>query len=123
MKLQKETINNIKYFLKNEADSHKYGDWDRMRITWIKIYTDGRYSFRIYWLHTVGGRHDDMMKIEGDLNDYPIRCVLDCLDVAQMIFYPIHKRAYERQIEYTNDAIKKLEENNNYLYQIYENER
>lgn len=118
MKLRKETIQSIKHFLKYEANKHKYGTWDKLEITYVKIYVNGQYSFKVHYLWKEAGKFDDY-NVKGNLEDYPMDAVLDCLDVAQLIFYPIHKKAYERLSEYCNLDMKMNEEQYEYIKKIY----
>lgn len=118
MKLRKETIQSIKHFLKYEANKHKFGTWDNLEITYIKVYANGEYSFRVHYLWKEAGKIDDYY-VEGNLEEYPIGAVLDGLDVAQLIFYPIHKKAYERVNEHYQKDLQMNEECYEYLTKIY----
>lgn len=118
-KFSKNTINSVKYFLKYEAKKHSNGTWDRLKIIDLKISCDGNYSFGITYLWTVAGVFEDYY-VSGNLNDFPRDAVLDGLDVAELIFYPIHKRAYERVSKYNEHDIKMIEENFDYLKKIYQ---
>ena len=120
MKLRKETIQSIKHFLKYEADKHKYGTWDKLEITYVKVYANGEYSFRVHYLWKEAGKFDDY-NVKGNLEDYPIGAVLDGLDVAQLIFYPVHKKAYERVNERYQKYLQMNEEDYEYLTKIYKN--
>lgn len=119
MKLRRETINSIKHFLKYEANKHKYGTWDKLEITYIKVYSNGEYSFKVHYLWREAGKFDDYY-VEGNLEDYPIGAVLDGLDVAQLIFYPIHKSAYERLNKRNQEDIQRNEETYEYITKIYD---
>ncbi len=120
MKLRKETIQSIKHFLKYEADKHKYGGWDKLEITYVKVYANGEYSFKVHYLWKEAGKFDDY-NVKGNLEDYPIGAVLDGLDVAQLIFYPVHKKAYERVNERYQKYLQMNEEDYEYLTKIYKN--
>lgn len=119
MKLRKETINSIKHFLKYEAQRHKYGTWDKLEITHVQIRTDGNFSFTVHYLWKSRSIFDTYEFIEGNLNDYPIGAVLDGLDVAKLIFYPIHKKACERVLEHTQDNLNSYQEEYEYISKIY----
>ena len=118
MRLRKNTIDSIKHYLKYEAEKHKDGTWDKIEITYIKVHSDGYYSFNVHYLWKIHGEYDDYY-VEGNLEDFPIGAVLDALDVAKLIFYPIHKKAYERLNKYTQQDIKMNEEEYEYITGIY----
>lgn len=117
--LKKEQINTIKYFIRLEEAKHKFGDWDKFKITSLRIHANGDYSFCINWLHTYAGKHEDYYE-EGNLFDeFPIYAVLDGLDCVQMLFHRVHRKAYIRQIEYTNKHLKDNDSDFDYLRELY----
>lgn len=116
MKLKKDQINNIKYFIRNEVEQHKYLCWADFEITWLKIHVDGFYSFRVKWKWTTAGVFENF-NVEGNMfEEFPIAAICDELDVAQMIIFPIRKKAYERQIKHMQRDLDRLKENSNHIY-------
>ena len=120
MKLRKETINSIKKFINYEVEKHKDGTWDQFILSWINIYANGEYSFKVHYTWKVAGEYDDYT-VEGNFEDLPIQSVLDGLDATQLIFYPIHKKAYERVNERYQKYLQMNEEDYEYLTKIYKN--
>ena len=118
MKLRKETINSIKKFINYEVEKHKDGTWDQFILSWINIYANGEYSFKVHYTWKVAGEYDDYT-VEGNFEDLPIQSVLDGLDATQLIFYPIHKKAYERAIEHINRDLNVNEKHYEYIKNIY----
>lgn len=119
LKLNKEQINSIKYFIKHEESKHKFGDWDKFKITSLRIHTNGDYSFKINWMHTFSGKYEDYYENGNLFDEFPIYSVLDGLDCIQMLFHRIHRKAYLRQIDYTNMYINDNDSNLDYLKELY----
>ena len=119
MRLIKEQINSIKYFFRCEEEKHKYGDWDKIKITSLRIHADGYYSFKVHYMYIYNGVTEDYW-VEGNLfEEFPICAVLDGLDVVQLIFHVIHIKAYERKKREADKDIKQCNEHFNYLCNIY----
>lgn len=117
--LNKDQIKAIKYFIRKEEQKHKFGEWDRFKITSLRVHSNGYYSFKIKWMSGVAGVFDDYW-IEGNLfNEFPIFAVLDGLDAVEMLFHKIHDIAYKRAIEHINHDIKMNDNNLDHLKQIY----
>lgn len=118
--LKREQINSIKYFIRKEEEKHKFGDWDRFKISSLKVHANGEYSFEVNWLHTCTGKFEDYW-VKGNLfNEFPLFAVLDGLDAVQMLFYKIHHKAYDRSIEYSKKSLETTDSNFDYLRKIYE---
>lgn len=118
--LNKEQIKSIKYFIKEEEEKHKFGDWDKFNITSLRIHSNGDYSFKINWCHTWAGIFDDYW-LEGNLFDeLPIFSVLDGLDAVKLLFHKIHIKACNRAKDEAIKSIKKYNDEHEYLKQVYE---
>lgn len=119
-RLKKEQINAIKYFIRKEEEKHKFGDWDRFKISSLKVHANGEYSFEVNWMHTCAGKFEDY-RVKGNLfNEFPIYAVFDGLDAVEMLFYKIHRKAYDRSIEYSKKSSKTNDSKFNHLRKIYE---
>lgn len=119
LRLNKDQINDIKYFIKQEVKQHEFGSWDRFRLTSVKIHADGYYSFKVNWMCGYGGIRDDYW-MEGNLFDeFPIYAVLDGLDAVKLLFYKIHIKACERLKNRANRMIEEYHDEHEYLKQIY----
>lgn len=118
--LRKDQINSIKYFINREVEDHRYGGWDKFRLTSLKIHADGFYQFKVIWCHGYAGVFDDYW-MEGNLfEEFPIKAVLDGLDAVQLLFHNIHIKACERAKERADVLIKQYNETHDHLKQIYE---
>ena len=119
LSLTKDQINGIKYFIRQEEACHKFGDWDRFKITSLRVYANGFYSFKINWSHTIAGIFEGYW-VEGNLfDDFPISAVLDGLDAIKLLFHRIHRKAYQRSIERSKKEISQVDDWYDYLKQIY----
>lgn len=118
--LKKEQINSIKYFIKCEEEKHMYGEWDKFKITSLRIYSNGNYSFKIHWMSVMNNIPEDYWLSGNLFDEFPIQAVLDGLDAVHLLFYKIHKKAYERSIEYSKKELEMNDANFNYLLNIYE---
>lgn len=119
LRLNKDQINDIKYFIKQEVKQHEFGSWDRFMLTSVKIHADGYYSFKVNWMCGYGGIRDDYW-MEGNLFDeFPIYAVLDGLDAVKLLFYKIHIKACERLKNRADRMIEGYNDEHEYLKQIY----
>lgn len=118
-KLNKEQIKSIKYFINCEVENHKFGEWDKFKITSLRIYSNGDYSFKVHWMAINDNINDDYW-VRGNLFDeFPIFSVLDGLDAVKLLFHEIHLKACNRAINAMNNEIKLFKQDNEYLKQIY----
>ena len=121
LKLNKEQINSIKYYVKEEQETHKYGTWDKFTITYLRIHSNGDYYFRLRWNYHLPDISGSTEVYEGNLfNEFPIFSVYDGLDCIKMLFLGIHIKAYDRLKEYCDYANHILYDEIKYYIQLYE---
>lgn len=117
--LNKEQIKSIKYFINCEVEKHKFGEWDKFKITSLRIHSNGDYSFKVHWMAIYNNINDDYW-VHGNLFDeFPIFSVLDGLDAVHLLFHEIHLNACNRTINAMNREIKSFKKDHEYLKQIY----
>lgn len=106
MTLNKEQIKSIRYFINCEVEKHKFGEWDKFKITSLRIHSNGDYSFKVHWM-TINNNINDDYWLHGNLFDeFPVFAVLDGLDAVQLLFHKVHRKAYERSISYSKKGLE-----------------
>lgn len=118
--LNKEQIKSIKYFINCEVEKHKFGEWDKFKITSLRVHSNGDYSFKVHWMTINSGINDDYWLQGNFFNEFPIFSVLDGLDAVQLLFHEIHLKACNREIDAMNRDIERFKQDRDYLKQIYE---
>ena len=117
--LKKDQIKSIKYFINLQAEAHKYGSWDKFKISSLKIHSNGYYFFKVNWMESYAGVFDDIW-VEGNLfEEFPVFAVLDGLDAVQLLFHKIHIKACERLKKRANEMIESYNLTYDHLKQIY----
>lgn len=119
MRLNKDQIKSIKYFINKEVEDHQFGDWDKFKLSSLKIHSDGYYFFYVRWAHTYAGVFDDFW-LEGNLfEEFPIFSVFDGLDAVQLLFHKVHIKACERIKKYADKMIESYNGTHEHLKRIY----
>ena len=117
--LKKDQIKSIKYFIKLQEKEHKYGSWDKFKISSLKIHSNGYYFFKVNWFESYAGVFDDIW-MEGNLfEEFPVFAVLDGLDAVQLLFHKIHIKACERLQKRANEMIESYNSTHDHLKEIY----
>lgn len=117
--LNKEQIKSIKYFINREVEDHKFGSWDKFKLSSLKIHADGYYCFKVNWMSGYAGVFDDYW-VQGNLfEEFPVFAVLDGLDAVQLLFHKVHIKACERLKERADKMIEQYNETHEHIKQIY----